>query len=1237
MKKVLSVLLSLALCLGIWPVGATAAGTPTRTERLELFSMTEAAENAEEGWKWEPSTNTLTLKNCYIKMEQVLIIRFPGVEEANLVLEGNNIIETSSDSDNPVITSDDGKLGHLKVSGSGSMTVTETTSGITKLPYIFACKALTIEGGATVNSNMQLCIINNDFTLDGGSVTLKGEYVSNGIYVNAGDVIIKSGNLDISGGKVCMFLPGFPPTGRTNNVKISGGTVKLQASTAAVYSAYQTQQTDSTDNLEVTGGNVQIDSPVHVRKIDIAEGANLTLNTQNGLAINSSYNIGAKLASGTYGGSTYAIQIADGVDLILADLLAEGFAYFGEDGKAIALTEGQKNISGPVTVKKCGHEGATAESLGDGTHRLSCPYCGHAEAAEKCAYQFSENVGTCSVCGDQVAVEVTGTENLVYDGTEKEPVVTVKRGEIVLVKDTDYTVAYENNENRGNDAKVKVTMGAVGTDQGTYIKGFSIKPAALTVTSVTADGREYDGTNVVNIKSVALEGVKGSDQVSVGAVTGTISGSDANTYTSVTLPTLKLTGADAGNYTLTQPSGPVSANVVIAKAAALMPKEGDMAVSNSKAQTYTFGLGGLRPDAPAGKSLGSTAVTYTLGAVNLGDKFQGGASISGQTLTLEITQADSTVTGEFGTIGVTIITQNYADMNATIKLRAVDKSIPEGAPTLSAAELTYGQPLGAITLSGKMSYEGQDVPGRFEWGNPENHFASVGTYAAAWKFTPTDNETYAIVNGTSDIKVVPASIAGAQVSMQNMVFVAQPTVDKLGHITVTLNGKQLSENDYDLSIEGSKVVVTGKGNYTGTASGDFEVASDLIPTGKTDSSGNDLFVQVASMLEPIPTEPPKSVDEIKSELRDEIGSGFTVVFMNVRLVRNDGTEVRSENEGIASITVTLPYPAGTGPTGWDFAVKHMKHNGSIEDVECQPTSGGLECTFASLSPVAIGYKAKGGTGGSGGSGGGGGGWVRYYLVKILDSEHGGVTADHTSVRSGDTVTLSAAPEEGFELEGITVTDSSGKEVELTEKDGSYSFIMPASDVTVSSTFRELPSEPWVNPFPDVSNTRWYIKAIEFVCSKGLMAGYTNGRFGPDDTITRAQFAQIIYTNEGMPESAGGRFADVKEGQWYADAVNWAAEKEIAAGVGGGKFAPGRPITREQLVTMLWRYAGSPEPVTNELDFSDAGLVSGYAWKAVCWANENGIMRGRGDRLLDPKGRASRAEAAQMLMKYLSEE
>ena len=374
----------------------------------------------------------------------------------------------------------------------------------------------------------------------------------------------------------------------------------------------------------------------------------------------------------------------------------------------------------------------------------------------------------------------------------------------------------------------------------------------------------------------------------------------------------------------------------------------------------------------------------------------------------------------------------------------------------------------------------------------------------------------------------------------------------------------------------------------------------------------------------------------------------TVVYDVSLLVSTDGgtnwTTATADNFPANGLTVTLPYPDGTGQNTHDLVVTHMfttrdfgKTPGETEKPVVTKTAKGIQFKVTGLSPIAVGWVKKN-------SGSGGGGWypsVSYYDVKVEKAEHGTVTASPASASSGSTVTLTVKPDEGYKLDKITVTDSQGKAVELIEKDGKCTFKMPARSVTVQAGFvleqtvTPSPSpKPWENPFPDVKDSEWYIKAVEFVCTNGLMSGYANGRFGPNDTLTRAQFAQIIYNKESRPQAEGGKFSDVTTG-WYADAVNWAAAEGIVAGIGGGKFAPDRPITRQDLAVMLWRYAGSPKPRKNELDFVDSGKVSGYAWKALCWANENGVVNGKGNGLLDPRGNATRAEAAQMVMKYVN--
>ncbi len=181
---------------------------------------------------------------------------------------------------------------------------------------------------------------------------------------------------------------------------------------------------------------------------------------------------------------------------------------------------------------------------------------------------------------------------------------------------------------------------------------------------------------------------------------------------------------------------------------------------------------------------------------------------------------------------------------------------------------------------------------------------------------------------------------------------------------------------------------------------------------------------------------------------------------------------------------------------------------------------------------------------------------------------------------------------------------------------------------------EEPDEVWENPYTDISSAKWYYESVRYVTENGLMTGFGGGKFGPGEALTRAQMAQVLYNREGKPAvTAENAFTDVVNGAWYSSAVIWAADHDIVSGYGNNKFGPDDPITREQLVTILWRYAGKPE-TTGSLDsFIDSGKASDWATSALQWAVEKEIVTGKGNGILDPKGRATRAEVATMLMRY----
>lgn len=178
------------------------------------------------------------------------------------------------------------------------------------------------------------------------------------------------------------------------------------------------------------------------------------------------------------------------------------------------------------------------------------------------------------------------------------------------------------------------------------------------------------------------------------------------------------------------------------------------------------------------------------------------------------------------------------------------------------------------------------------------------------------------------------------------------------------------------------------------------------------------------------------------------------------------------------------------------------------------------------------------------------------------------------------------------------------------------------------------AECFSQQFDDVDLAKWYHESLDYVLANGLMQGFTDGTFQPDGTLTRAMLVQILYNMEGQPESdAQSQFSDVTETKWYYNAVVWAAENGIVNGYTDGTFKPDEAITREQLVTIFWRYAGEPETESTEVTFDDAENVSAYAENAVTWATENNIVNGMGNNRFAPKAGSTRAQTAKILKGY----
>ena len=265
---------------------------------------------------------------------------------------------------------------------------------------------------------------------------------------------------------------------------------------------------------------------------------------------------------------------------------------------------------------------------------------------------------------------------------------------------------------------------------------------------------------------------------------------------------------------------------------------------------------------------------------------------------------------------------------------------------------------------------------------------------------------------------------------------------------------------------------------------------------------------------------------------------------------------------------------------------------------------------------------------SSGGGSSSGGSTTYPVATPSKTENGTVTVSPRSAEKGDSVTITVKPDSGYQLDELTVTDKNGKELKLTDKgNGKYTFTMPASKVEINATFVK---EIETSPFSDVSTSAYYYEAVKWAQEKGITGGIGNGLFGPNQPCTRAQIVTFLWRAAGSPEPKSmSSFSDVSADSYYAKAVAWAVENGITTGTGDGKFSPDATCTRAQSVTFLFRAIG--KLVDSKAEFSDV-LTDSYYANAVAWAVENGVTNGIGDGLFGPNNSCTRAQIVTFLFR-----
>ncbi|MCC2176403.1 S-layer homology domain-containing protein [Agathobaculum butyriciproducens] len=298
----------------------------------------------------------------------------------------------------------------------------------------------------------------------------------------------------------------------------------------------------------------------------------------------------------------------------------------------------------------------------------------------------------------------------------------------------------------------------------------------------------------------------------------------------------------------------------------------------------------------------------------------------------------------------------------------------------------------------------------------------------------------------------------------------------------------------------------------------------------------------------------------------------------------------------------------------------VKFNGTNKEIDKDNTK-----TFSYTKPSSSGGSSSGKT---------------TYKVTTSAVNNGGVNASPSNAEKGATITITLSPDKGYKLDKLTVTDGSGKTVSTVKKsDTVYTFTMPASAVKVGVSYVKATETPSETKFNDVSANDWFASAVDYVTGKGMMNGTADNTFSPKANTTRGMVVTVLYRLENQPSTSAASFTDVASGAYYANAVAWANANGIVSGYGSGKFGPNDKVTREQLAAILYRYAQykkydvSVGEDTNILSYDDAQSISTYAIPAIQWACGAGVVTGKSGSKLDPKGNATRAEVAAMLMRF----
>lgn len=397
------------------------------------------------------------------------------------------------------------------------------------------------------------------------------------------------------------------------------------------------------------------------------------------------------------------------------------------------------------------------------------------------------------------------------------------------------------------------------------------------------------------------------------------------------------------------------------------------------------------------------------------------------------------------------------------------------------------------------------------------------------------------------------------------------------------------------------------------------------------------------------------------KIQEVSGDSNLALVMDYKLEKEvfdaEGTKIEDASKPITEsnvlLEIRLPLPVELqGKASYsvyrvhDNKAEAMKANPGSNEEGFHVENNDMIIYAKKFSTYAIGYAESSGNNNNNNNqtSGGGGSSATTYPPTIVQPEHGSVTISPKKPGKGDQVTITPTPDDGYAVDTVIVTGPDGKEVAVTPNDdGTYTFVQPSGKVTITVTFRQLASVSDcprdescpMAPFTDADRNAWYHDGVHYCVEHGLMMGTSQTTFAPNTVTTRGMIVTILWRLEGSPiVGASLDYDDVKAEDWYGEAIRWADSVGVVTGYGNGKFGPNDTITREQMAAMLWRYAGSPRVDGSLSSFTDGAQTSSWAQPAMIWAVEQGLITGVGNDRLEPRGQATRAQAATILMQFV---